>query len=271
MPELPEVETTRRGISPALSGQRIRQVIVRDKRLRWPIPDDMARNLEGSKISAVTRRAKYLLVHTDRGTAIIHLGMSGSLRIVQNDSNTGKHDHYDLLMTSGDVIRFNDPRRFGCFLWAGDLPEQHPLLLKLGPEPLSEAFNTDYLFQLSRKRKVAIKQFLMNSSVVAGVGNIYASEALFRAGINPRRAAGRVSRPRMEKIVHAIKAVLNEAINMGGTTLRDFRNSDGKPGYFRIRLQVYGHAGEPCPRCKGSIKQIVQGQRSTFYCSSCQT
>ena len=270
MPELPEVETTRRGIAGSLTGRRIDQVTVRDRRLRWPVARGLEARLTGRTVTRVARRAKYLLIVTDAGSAIMHLGMSGSLRIVQADVAVQKHDHYDIRMDSGDILRFNDPRRFGCLLWSKDDPATHPLLAKLGPEPLGEGFSGDYLHAISRGRKVSIKQHLMNSQVVAGVGNIYASEALFIAGVHPKRAAGRIASGRMENLAQAIKAVLEKSIRVGGTTLRDYYGGNGQPGYFSQELQVYGHAGEPCRICRTPIRQIVLGQRSTFYCPDCQ-
>jgi len=270
MPELPEVETTRRGIEPHVQGQTVRDVIVRQPQLRWPVPKALARKLVAQKIDAVERRGKYLLMRTQAGTAILHLGMSGSLRIVDARVPPETHDHLDIVFTNGQALRLRDPRRFGAALWTETDPLAHKLLEPLGPEPLSDAFDTDYLYAKSRGRKGSIKEFIMNSHVVVGVGNIYASESLFRAGINPKRAAGRVSRARYEALVKAIKDVLVEAIKQGGTTLRDFVREDGQPGYFRIRLKVYDRAGEPCPVCGTPIKQLVQGQRSTYYCPVCQ-
>jgi len=270
MPELPEVETTRRGIAARLTDHRIDQVIVRDRRLRWPIPAGIEARLAGQTITRITRRAKYLLIFTTGGSAIMHLGMSGSLHIVRPDIAVQKHDHYDIRMDSGDILRFNDPRRFGCLLWSGDDPTVHPLLAKLGPEPLSEAFTGQYLHAASRGRKISIKQHLMNSQIVVGVGNIYASEALFTAGIHPKRAAGRIAPERMETLVRTVKVVLEDSIRVGGTTLRDFYDGDGRPGYFRQELKVYGRDGKPCVRCRTPIRQIVLGQRSTFYCLECQ-
>ncbi|MDX5334311.1 MAG: bifunctional DNA-formamidopyrimidine glycosylase/DNA-(apurinic or apyrimidinic site) lyase [Gammaproteobacteria bacterium] len=270
MPELPEVETTRRGIAPHIAGHRVRAVIVRQPRLRWPVPKALAQRLAGQTIDAVERRGKYLLLRTRAGTAILHLGMSGSLRIVDAGVPPEPHDHLDLVLENGRALRLRDPRRFGAALWTGTDPLAHKLLAPLGPEPLSEAFDTDYLYARSRGRRGSIKEFIMNSHVVVGVGNIYASESLFRAGINPKRAAGRVSRERYAALVQAIKEVLAEAIQQGGTTLRDFVREDGQPGYFRIRLKVYDRAGEPCPACGTAIRQITQGQRSTYYCPVCQ-
>jgi formamidopyrimidine-DNA glycosylase len=270
MPELPEVETTRRGIAGRLTDRRIDQVIVRDRRLRWPIPKGLEARLTGQTITQVTRRAKYLLVVTTGGSAIMHLGMSGSLRIVRPDVAVQKHDHYDIRVDSDDILRFNDPRRFGCLLWSEHDPATHPLLARLGPEPLGQGFTGHYLHTVSRGRKISIKQHLMNSQIVVGVGNIYASEALFMAGIHPKRAAGRISPDRMETLAQTIKAVLEASIRVGGTTLRDYYDGDGRPGYFRRELQVYGRDGEPCRQCQTPIRQIVLGQRSTFYCLACQ-
>ena len=270
MPELPEVETTRRGIAPALEGSTIERVTVRDRRLRWPVTAGLEQMLRGQTVAALRRRAKYLLLETSAGTALIHLGMSGSMRIVVAGETPEKHDHFDIETSSGDIVRFNDPRRFGSFLWAGSEPETHPLLSALGPEPLSAEFTGKYLWESARKRKVAIKQHIMNGNVVVGVGNIYASEALFRAGINPKRAAGRVSLHRLERLAGEIKNVLNDAIRQGGTTLRDYRGGDGKPGYFRQKLQVYERTGKPCRVCGTPITRIVQGQRATYYCKDCQ-
>jgi formamidopyrimidine-DNA glycosylase len=270
MPELPEVETTRRGIAGPLTDRRIEQVIVRDRRLRWPIPNGLEARLTGQTITNITRRAKYLLMLTTGGSAIMHLGMSGSLRIVRTDVAVQKHDHFDIRVDSGDILRFNDPRRFGCLLWSTDDPSTHPLLSKLGPEPLTEDFTGHHLHTISRGRKISIKQHLMNSQVVVGVGNIYASEALFIAGIHPKRAAGRIALERMDKLANTVKTVLENSIRVGGTTLRDFYGGDGQPGYFRQELQVYGRDGKPCRKCQMPIRQIVLGQRSTFYCPDCQ-
>ena len=270
MPELPEVETTRKGISPRLLGRRVERVIVRDRRLRWPVPADLEKQLTGHRITAVDRRGKYLLLRTSGGTAISHLGMSGCLRIVRNDVEPKKHDHVDIRLETGDVLRFNDPRRFGCLLWTTDDPASHPLLSNLGPEPLSEEFSGVFLHARSHRRRTAIKPHLMNAHLVVGVGNIYANEALFRAGIHPKRAAGRIAVARMERLVAEIKSVLTESIRAGGTTLKDFYGSDGRPGYFRHDLRVYGREGKPCVVCQAPIRQTVIGQRSTFYCVTCQ-
>ncbi|ASJ71169.1 bifunctional DNA-formamidopyrimidine glycosylase/DNA-(apurinic or apyrimidinic site) lyase [Granulosicoccus antarcticus] len=269
MPELPEVETTRRGIKPHLVGKTIQQVTVHNPNLRWPVPTTI-KALQGAIVASVTRRGKYLLVDVPAGTAIVHLGMSGSLRISPADEPRRKHDHIELLLESGDILRFHDPRRFGCFLWAAAGEPPHKLLASLGPEPLANEFNAEYLFQASRKRQVPIKNFIMNSQIVVGVGNIYASESLFMAGIRPARAAKTLTRKQAEALVEAIKLVLQRSITQGGTTLRDFTNSDGNPGYFAQSLQVYGRTDEPCRKCRKPIKQSVIGQRSTFYCSHCQ-
>lgn len=269
MPELPEVETSRRGIAPFMLDQTVTGVIVREPRLRWPVPADIGRRLEGQAIRDVARRAKYLLFRTDAGTALMHLGMSGSLRIIEPDEPAGKHDHVDIRLGNGKALRFRDPRRFGSLLWS-DGDSVHPLLASLGPEPLGDAFSGDYLWQQARGRRVAIKQFIMNAHIVVGVGNIYASEALFEAGIHPLREARRVSKVRMRLLADAIRAVLNRALAAGGTTLRDFSGGDGEPGYFRQQLNVYGRDGEPCRRCAYPVRAKVIGQRSTFYCTRCQ-
>lgn len=269
MPELPEVETTRRGIAPYCEGQTIDRVNVRNGRLRWPVPDNIAAQMEGQVIRTVDRRAKYLFLNLDHGTAIVHLGMSGSLRIITDDTPAEKHDHIDLVLHSGAILRFNDPRRFGCWLWA-ESAEVHPLIASLGPEPLSPEFNGRMLFQLSRSRNTPVKSFIMDSHVVVGAGNIYANEALFHAGIHPKRKAGRISLDRYQRLVEAIREILSAAILMGGTTLRDFVNSDGKPGYFAQSLLVYGRAGKPCPNCDTPLKEIRMNARSTVYCTRCQ-
>ena len=235
----------------------------------WPVPGDIDRQLPGQVIRSLRRRAKYLLLETNAGTAMLHLGMSGSLRIIDATEPAGKHDHVDIQFDSGKALRFRDPRRFGSLLWSRE-PLQHELLRSLGPEPLSGEFDGDYLRRIARRRRVSIKQFIMNGSVVVGVGNIYASEALFVAGIHPGRRADRVSLARMARLAEAIKAVLSDAIEAGGTTLRDFHGGDGEPGYFRQKLAVYGREGEPCPRCERPVSVLVLGQRSTFYCKDCQ-
>jgi len=269
LPELPEVETTLRGIEPHMQNQQISRVIVRDSRLRWPVPANVQK-ADGQKVVGLRRRGKYLLIELESGGLIIHLGMSGSLRVLSEPRLPEKHDHFDIELETGDVLRFNDPRRFGSFLWTTHNPEAHPLLAKLGPEPLEGDFSGAYLHRVSAGRRIAIKPLLMNAGIVVGVGNIYASESLFRAGVSPRRSAGRISQVRMDRLAIAVKAVLQESIDAGGTTLRDFLGGDGKPGYFRQQLQVYGRAAQPCVRCKTLIRQIVLAQRSTFYCTNCQ-
>jgi len=269
MPELPEVETSRRGIAPWVEQQAVSSVIVRDRRLRWLVPADIELRLTGQEIRSVGRRGKYLLLDTEAGTAMLHLGMSGSVRIIDQGEPAGKHDHVDICFESGKALRFRDPRRFGSLLWA-EVPSEHSLLKNLGPEPLSADFDGDYLWHRARTRAVSIKQFIMNASIVVGVGNIYASEALFQAGIHPKRRAGRVSRQRMGRLAAAIESVLENAIEAGGTTLRDFHGSDGEPGYFRQQLDVYDRAGLPCRRCERPLSTIILGQRSSFYCKSCQ-
>ena len=270
MPELPEVETTRRGIAPHVDGRRIDDIVVREHRLRWHLPRGFRGQLVGARIERTARRAKYLLLHTDRGTLIIHLGMSGSLRVVDPSTPLLPHDHVDLLLDSGRALRFNDPRRFGSLHFTTGDALAHPLLAGLGPEPLAAGFDGDHLWRRARGRRVAIKLFVMNAAVVVGVGNIYASEALFRAGIRPTLAAGRVSRERMRQLAQSIRDVLTEAIRVGGTTLRDYVGADGMPGYFRQRLFVYERAGQPCRRCHTPVRQITQGQRSTYFCPTCQ-
>ncbi|MGV3593057.1 MAG: bifunctional DNA-formamidopyrimidine glycosylase/DNA-(apurinic or apyrimidinic site) lyase [Gammaproteobacteria bacterium] len=270
MPELPEVETTRRGISPHVEGQRVQSVLVRNAKLRWPIPPALAAELPGLTIDSIERRAKYLLMHTSAGTLLAHLGMSGSLRIVDASAPVRKHDHVDIVLAGGAVLRFHDPRRFGCMLWVREAVDEHPLLAGLGPEPLSNELTGDYLFARSRKRSAPVKSFIMDQRIVVGVGNIYANEALFAAGISPRRKSGSVTRAQYEALVAEIKAVLNRAIKSGGTTLRDFVGSDGTPGYFVQELQVYGRGGEPCTRCRSKLREFRQGQRASVYCPKCQ-
>ena len=269
MPELPEVETTRRGIAPHLVGRRIENIVVRQPRLRWPIPRKLRAELPGQRVISVERRAKYLLVHTEPGSALLHLGMSGSLRILSSDAAPGPHDHVDWHLDSGRILRYTDPRRFGSQLWqpAGTT---HALLAGLGPEPLDDAFDGDHLWRASRGRAAAIKTFLMDQKIVVGVGNIYAAEALFASRIRPTRAAGSVSRARYAALAIEVRRILNYAITRGGTTLRDFISPDGVPGYFEQELFVYGRAGQPCKVCGATIRAITLGQRSTFYCPHCQ-
>ena len=268
MPELPEVETTRRGIAPHIEGRRIADVIVREPRLRWPVPANLAALLIGAQFIAARRRAKYLLLDTQQGALMIHLGMSGSLRLMPVASPPLFHDHIDVVLDNGLCLRYNDPRRFGSFHWLES--DRHPLLDHLGPEPLSDAFNGAYLYSKSRKRKIPIKQFLMDGKVVVGVGNIYANEALFIAGIRPNRAAGRVSLARYNVLADSIKAILAAASEQGGTTLRDFVGSDGQPGYFAQQLRVYGRSGQPCRVCRETLVEIRQSGRSTVFCRQCQ-
>jgi formamidopyrimidine-DNA glycosylase len=269
MPELPEVETTRRGIAPYLVGRRVETLKIRQPRLRWPIPAALRKNLPGQRISAVERRAKYLLAHTNAGTALLHLGMSGSLRVLPAETPVGLHDHVDWVLDSGKVLRFTDPRRFGSQLWQAP-GEIHPLLADLGPEPLSDEFDGAYLWKRSRGRSASIKSFLMDQNIVVGVGNIYAAESLFAAGIHPNKAAGSVSLARYEQVTEEIKRILAYSITRGGTTLRDFINPDGEPGYFEQELFVYGRQGEPCKVCGTPIRAVRFGQRTTFYCPKCQ-
>ena len=271
MPELPEVETTRRGIQPHVCGQRVAGVVIRNARLRWPVPARLRRQLAGETLTDVTRRGKYLLLHSTGGTVILHLGMSGSLRLVAADQPAEKHDHVDLVLESGQALRLRDPRRFGAVLWTRRPPLEHRLLASLGPEPLSDAFTGEYLHARSRRRRLAVKALIMDSGIVVGVGNIYANEALFMAGIRPTAAAGRISRARYDGLVAAIREVLERAIAAGGTTLRDFTNGEGRPGYFQQVLQVYGRAGEPCPRCQARIRLVQQMQRASYYCPRCQS
>ena len=270
MPELPEVETTRLGIAPAILGRRITAVVVREPRLRWRIAVDLPGAVEQQTVRNVRRRAKYLLIDLDRGSLLLHLGMSGNLRLMDAAIAPITHDHVDIVFDSGQCLRFNDPRRFGSLHFTATDPNDHPLLKRLAPEPLEDGFDGTYLGKVARGRKVTIKQFIMNSHVVVGVGNIYASESLFRAGIRPRRAAGRIKKEEMAGLAAAIKAVLREAIKAGGTTLRDYVNPEGRSGYFRQKLFVYERAGEPCRRCKTPIRQLTQGGRSTYFCPTCQ-
>jgi formamidopyrimidine-DNA glycosylase len=269
MPELPEVETTRSGVEPHCLGRVVRQVIVREPRLRWPVPEQLGPMLTGQAIQAVERRAKYLLFRTATGTLLVHLGMSGSLRAVGRDVPPGRHDHVDVELDDGLFLRYHDPRRFGCFLWLAP-GEIHPLLSDLGPEPLSAEFDGQLLYRRSRGRRGPIKNFIMDGKVVVGVGNIYANEALFLSGIRPSRAAGHISLERYQRLAEVIKQVLTSAIEQGGTTLRDFVGGDGRPGYFAQQLLVYGRAGQPCKRCGASLRELRLGQRSSVYCVTCQ-
>ena len=270
MPELPEVETTKRGIIPHIEGQIVNKIIVRQAKLRWPIPDSLA-NIQQQRVNKVRRRAKYILLETAVGTSIIHLGMSGSLRIVTPDTIAEKHDHIDFCFANDKILRLRDPRRFGCVLWTEQAVEQHKLLAQLAPEPLSDQFNSDYLYPRIHNRRVSIKVFIMNAHHVVGVGNIYASEALFMAGIDPQKAAGQLSYQQIETLITCIKTVLAAAIEQGGTTLKDFSHPEGQSGYFQVKLQVYGRKEQACVQCNTPIKHIKLGQRASFYCPSCQT
>lgn len=272
MPELPEVETTRRGISPHIESATITTVTIRNHSLRWPIEKDLANILVGQTIHSIKRRAKYLLFCCDAGTLIIHLGMSGKLRILDSNTaaNAEKHDHFEMLFDNGQLLRYNDPRRFGAILWTTAPIAQHKLLAHLGPEPLTDEFDPDYLFQQTRSRKCSIKTLIMNGKVVVGVGNIYASESLFLAKIHPKTTAKDLSKKQCELLVEAIKIILKRAIEAGGTTLKDFRKSDGNPGYFAQKLNVYGRKGEICTHCDSTIQHYKELQRATFFCPSCQ-
>lgn len=270
MPELPEVETVCRGVSPHLLGRVITATTVRQAQLRWPVPADLDQRVRGQRVLSVSRRAKYLLVGLERGCLMIHLGMSGRLYFVAANSPVDKHDHLDFALDSGQWLRYSDPRRFGAVLWLEGEVAEHKLLSHLGPEPLSEDFNGDYLAARAKGRSAAIKTVLMDGRIVVGVGNIYANEALFMAGIRPDRAAGKISLARYRRLVDCVKRVLQRAIDQGGTTLKDFVGGDGKPGYFKQELLVYGRSGLPCPQCGATLKEIRQAQRSTVYCPHCQ-
>lgn len=270
MPELPEVETTRRGVEPHVVGRQVIAVQVHDQRLRWPIPVALARELPGRHIDSVERRGKYLLFRSGDHSLLIHLGMSGRLRVMPVGQPRLAHDHLDIVLDNGLILRLHDPRRFGCALWLSGDPLLHTLLKSLGPEPLGADFSGDLLFARSRGRKTPVKNFLMDGRIVVGIGNIYASEALFRAGIHPLRAAGRITRSRYTKLASTVREVLEDAIRDGGTTLRDYVGADGSRGYFQQQLNVYDRVGLPCPRCMSKIRQRLIGQRSSFYCTRCQ-
>ncbi|NIV75211.1 MAG: bifunctional DNA-formamidopyrimidine glycosylase/DNA-(apurinic or apyrimidinic site) lyase [Gammaproteobacteria bacterium] len=270
MPELPEVETTRRGIAPLLTGRTVARVVTRNAALRWRVPRELGQELVGGVICGVRRRGKYLLIEATGCNVLVHLGMSGSLRVAPASSAPSPHDHIDIVLEDGSCLRYCDPRRFGAFLLAGSEPDAHWLLRDLGPEPLGAAFTGEYLYRRSRGRRVAVKSYLMNARVVAGIGNIYASEALFEAGIHPMRAAGRVGRERYQRLAESIKSTLRRAIAAGGTSLRDFVGADGRPGYFSLSLRVYGREGEPCPVCRAPVARRSIGQRSSFLCPRCQ-
>lgn len=270
MPELPEVETTLRGIEPHMYGGTITNIVVRDTRLRWPVPAEELATFVGHSVNKVDRRAKYILIHSIQGVIMLHLGMSGIMRVLKAGSPAQKHDHIDIEIDKSTIIRFNDPRRFGCCLVLQEPVGEHKLLINLGPEPLSDAFNGDYLYAQSRGRTMPIKNFIMDGHVVVGVGNIYASESLYAAGIRPTAQAQKVSKKRCERLAQEIKNVLAKAIKAGGTTLNDFTQVDGKPGYFRHELQVYARKGQACNQCGALIKAKIIGQRNTFFCTACQ-
>jgi formamidopyrimidine-DNA glycosylase len=270
MPELPEVETTRRGLVPHVVGHRIRDVVVRNPNLRWPVPRDLARRLEGAEVNAIRRRGKYLLFDLGDGHLLVHLGMSGKLSIVADDNPAKAHDHVDVRLEGNGTLRYTDPRRFGAMLWLDSPAEAHVLLKGLGLEPLAAGFTGAALRDRAAGRSVSIKQFLMNGQIVTGVGNIYASEALYEAGVRPTRSAGSISAARWDRIARAVRSTLERAIVAGGTTLRDFAAADGRPGYFQHEFAVYGRQGKPCKRCKAPIRMIRQGQRATYYCPRCQ-
>ena len=269
MPELPEVETTRRGLAPLVTAHRIARLTVREARLRWPIARGLGKRVAGREVVALNRRGKYLLFELDQGCLLLHLGMSGSLRYLREPVPLRSHDHFDIVLDDGAMLRYNDPRRFGSLQFTTE-PARHPLLRDLGPEPFADSFTGDYLWRVSRGRKTAIKTLVMNGHVVVGVGNIYANEALHRAGIHPARQAARVGRERLDRLCGEIRNVLEDALRSGGTTLRDFVGGDGKPGYFRQSLAVYERDGEPCRRCATPIRRRVLGQRATYYCPRCQ-
>lgn len=269
MPELPEVEITRLGLAASLPGQRVTATHVRETRLRQPVPDALSALLPGQQLQHIARRGKYLLFAFDKGTLLAHLGMTGTLRLMPADTPPGKHDHADILFGK-TLMRFNDPRRFGLLVWMEDDPAAHPLLAHLGPEPLEPAFDADYLYRITRSRSAAIKLVIMDARVVVGVGNIYASESLYRAGIRPQKPARRLTRSQCSLLVASIRDTLHDALAAGGSTLRDFFGSDGSPGYFQQHYFVYGRAGQVCRRCEATIRHLTQGQRSTYYCPQCQ-
>ncbi len=270
MPELPEVETSRLGIVPYIVNNEIKAIILRRANLRWPIPIEIKQIFAAQRITQLTRRGKYLLLHSKPGTLILHLGMSGSLRIVKHDQPINKHDHVDIVFTNNICLRFTDPRRFGCLLWTDTDPLQHPLLKSLGVEPLTEKFNADYLFSKSRHHKISSKQLLMNNHILVGVGNIYANEALFHAAIRPTKIAAKLTKNQCQQLVAAIKFTLLAAIKDGGTTLNNFIQASGKPGYFKQKLNIYGRSGKPCINCNTLIEEKMLGGRRSFYCTHCQ-
>lgn len=270
MPELPEVETTKRGLAPHVEGKRIAGVTIRNPAMRWPVPGNLSSEISGSLLERISRRAKYLLLDCGRGSLILHLGMSGSLRYLEKDEPPGKHDHFDLCFEDGSLVRFRDPRRFGAVLWEKGDPASHPLLVHLGVEPFDPAFSGKLLHARSRGKQVSVKQFLMDNRIVVGVGNIYANESLFRSGVSPRISAGKIGESRYERLAAEIRKTLLEAIAAGGSSLRDFVDSSGNPGYFQQDYFVYGRTDAPCRKCSSPIRQVRQGQRSSFYCPKCQ-
>lgn len=270
MPELPEVETIVRGLALELQDVVVQHVIIRQHQLRWPIPDNLSATLNQQKVCRIHRRGKYLLMRFERGTLIIHLGMSGHLRIVSKTADLKPHDHVDIIFSEQQILRYNDPRRFGTILWTQDEPEKHRLLFSLGVEPLSTAFTDQYLLQKAKKRHVAIKPFIMNNQVVVGVGNIYATEALFKANIHPATPVNHLTIEHVQRLIATIKDTLQLAISKGGTTLKDFFNAEGKPGYFKQQLMVYGREGLPCFQCTKPLQKIWLGQRNSVYCKHCQ-
>ena len=270
MPELPEVETTRRGLAPHIVGRHVTQLRVYDRRLRWPVPRNLSSRIQGRTIDAIERRSKYLLFRIGAGTLLMHFGMTGSLRLYRDPPPRRPHDHIDLVLDDGATLRYHDPRRFGAMLWVSGKAARHPLLRDLGPEPFDDAFNPEYLWRATRSKRVAIKLALMDNRLVVGVGNIYANESLFRAGIRPSMPAGRLTRARAARLADEIRNVLTEAIAKGGSTLRDYVDSNGDPGYFQLQYYVYDRAGQPCRICGTAIRSTRQGQRASYYCSRCQ-
>jgi formamidopyrimidine-DNA glycosylase len=270
MPELPEVETTRRGVAPHVVGRVVSEVQVYDRRLRWPVPDDLAARLQGRRIDALARRSKYLLFGIGSETLLVHLGMTGSLRVYRQAPARKRHDHVDIVLDDGTLLRYNDPRRFGAMLWVTGPAHEHPLLRGLGPEPFDPAFDARHFWNATRRRTAAIKVALMDNALVVGVGNIYANEALFRAGIRPATPAWRLSRPRLERLVTEVRSVLTEALAKGGSTLRDYVDASGEPGYFQLHYFVYGREGQPCRICATPIRHRRLGGRASFYCPACQ-
>jgi len=270
MPELPEVETCKNGIAPHILHQPIQQVIIRQFQLRWPIPQDLAERVSKQKILKIERRAKYLILTLEHGHLLFHLGMSGHFKICSPQTPVLKHDHVDFIFSNHLCLRYHDPRRFGAILWTKESPYSHPLLRDLGPEPLESPFNGKYFHQIAKNKSAAIKNFIMNPHVVVGIGNIYANEALFQSRIHPLTPAGKLSAKACQVLVEQIKAILTQAIVAGGTTLNDFKQSDGKPGYFKQDLQVYGRRGQACYRCEQKIETLICGQRSCFFCPHCQ-